>query len=767
MRTPGTRHAATALAGVLCLAAAAGAQAYDPFADGGGGKSSGQIASMQFVDTPITTVFRMVSDLTGWSIVMSPSISEKPPRINLWVKNLAADRVLEQVAELAELIVEREGTTVRVMTLEEYVRINGVEKTVIEVRHVAAAEVVEILKPFVAKEDQTRVLAAEGTNRVVLIAARPLMKSLRDLVEALDVATEQDRIAVVRVKYLDTEELVDRLEGFVKRASTERGRGRGAKAAAEAKASIGEATAAGESYLLTMFAIPELSVVVLRGLAEDVRRVEELIAELDRAPDRVAESFELKYIDGQDAVRALQQLLPEVGGRAGSRGTCRVVAVPDNNLLMAEGAPELVQRCGEIVRALDRPQPPGTGAIRVYRLENTSSREVAGILRELIRTDRASSGTMAPTPLLGEPGAEGIRRVSPGGGTAGATDAAGPAADASSAAGGAAGTPEPSAEVRITEAPEINAVIIRASAAEHEAFATIIAELDTPRDQVLIEVTLVTVQSTDGFRLGLELGGAGTPAGEARAIGFTHFGIGDVNTGTGEIRLPPRAPFGASLAVFNSDDYSLVLNALRTAGDTRISSAPKMLVEDNSEAEIRQVAQEPFEVTDQGQATTTTTFGGFVDAGTVLTVVPHISRRGWLRVEYTVSLSSFGARISSALPPPRSENEITGVVRIPAGHTVVLGGLVRTRRDQVLDKVPWLGDVPWVGQLFRNRSDSGTCDTLYVFIRPVVLRDRDFRDLLLLSRTDVRRAKLRQQDYPCNPMRTFSPADAEPTVTEQ
>lgn len=98
----------------------------------------------------------------------------------------------------------------------------------------------------------------------------------------------------------------------------------------------------------------------------------------------------------------------------------------------------------------------------------------------------------------------------------------------------------------------------------------------------------------------------------------------------------------------------------------------------------------PFEVSNQGQATTVTAFGGFVDTGTTLTATPHIGDADSLRLDYDVTLSTFGPRSNPNLPPPRFQNSISGTVRVPDGHVVVLGGLLATRNQREEEGVPIL-----------------------------------------------------------------------------
>jgi type II secretory pathway component GspD/PulD (secretin) len=280
---------------------------------------------------------------------------------------------------------------------------------------------------------------------------------------------------------------------------------------------------------------------------------------------------------------------------------------------------------------------------------------------------------------------------------------------------------------------------------------------------VVLEVTLVAVRNSNGFELGIELGGSGTGVGDAKTetIGFTHYGIGNVDPATGSIRLPDPALFGLNWAIFNSGDFSFILNAIKSVGETRITSSPKILIEDNALARLSQLSQEPYETSSQGETSTITSFGGFVDAGTVLNIIPHVSDQDWLRLEYQIQFSSFSARtaqqLAANLPPPRQENNINGTVRVPAEHTVVLGGLVSTRNDKTIEGIPWISDIPILGELFTNRSNDKQDETLFIFISPVVLRDPEFQDLLSLSHEDMKKAQLYQQRELTNPLKMFDP----------
>jgi len=733
----------------------------DPFSRGGPGRSKqapGVIASVEFVDTPITTVFKMISDLTGWSIVMSPAVSSKPPKINLWIKNLTADQVLEEVATAGGLVLDRRGNTIKVLKLDEYARIHGVEQKILTFKYASAKEVSEVLKPFAGeKENQSIIQVSESANRVILLAPKPLLKSLTKLAEALDIPLEKDCIEIVELTHLNAGTIVELLEEFLGQASG------GAKGSKPRTAEAGgeEPRVAGQDYLVRFLPVPQLSLVVLRGVARDIERAKTLISQLDVPVKLDMVKYQPKHINVNDMMLTVGEILRDDVADRGGEQSLRLAVNTETNSLLAEGNAEDLERLSKIIELIDVPLPPGTGAIRIYRLENTSSSEVAVIIENLIKGDGDKKSGWLRKSRQGKSssGEDGIRRVDS------LSQRKGGPSEKSNTDLSVGGTDareeiEEKESVLVTAVQEINAVIIRASAAEHEELAKIIEELDKPREQVLLEVTLVVVRSDEGFNLGVELGSARVGKYVTEYVGFTHFGVGSVDTATGNIRLPTDPSNGLSFALFGADDFSFVLNALKAVGDVRITSSPKIMVEDNATATIRQLSQQPFEVTEQGETTSTTTFGGYVDAGTLLTVTPYISEHDWLRVDYGIMLSSFGIPISASLPPPRFQNEIQGTVRIPADHVVVLGGLATSRRDKTVDSVPLLEKVPLLGEFFKNRERSELDETLFVFIKPTILRDTAFRDLLFISKEDAQKAKLSQQEYPQNPLKTLVPPAA-------
>jgi general secretion pathway protein D len=739
----------------VALSIGSSAVGQDRFRPGGGGGSAaannpatGMIASVEFVDTPTTAIFRMISDLTGWSIVTSPEVTKSPPRINIWVKNLTAEQVLQQVLTMGSLISERKGNLISVMTFDEYVEMYGLQKKVVKINNADASQMATLLQPHASK-DKGRIVGDPTSNSVVLLLPEPLMSSVLALIKELDIALTKDEVRIVKVQHIEAQVLVPELQSFLVGGGSG---SRGSMFSQDKRLSTGsdQTQTAGQGWLVHFMVEPKLNIILLRGLPSDVKRTEELIGQLDVAADLSVRGYQLKYTNTSEVYDTLRELVDaDLQGSGSGRSTSgtggglvrlRIAAAEQNNRIIVEGSPRDHSRISKLIEAIDQPLPPGTGGTRVYRLENAEAGEVVGVLQDVIE-DRQGQDALAKRET---------------------TSTSSSASTSSSGTGSTSARADAIAgdvlEAKIVAAEEINAVVIRASASEHEEFSQIIADLDQPREQVLLEFTLVTVRSEDTFRFGLQFGGSAGISGSS-LLGFSSFGLATVDPLTGGLAFPQEPLTGLNLGLFNVDDFSLVLNALKTVGDVRVSSSPKLLVQDNAEGEISQINQEPYQQQSQSNSTTLSSFGGFVDAGTTMNVTPHISRDGWLRLDYQIDLSSFGTRnaaqAAANLPPPRRESTSQGTIRVPEDHIVVVGGLVATREDSAVDSVPLLGDIPLLGELFKSRTTSHTNETLYIFIRPVVLRDPAFADLLMISARQVAEAGA-ASDEPVNELKLLT-----------
>ncbi len=305
----------------------------------------------------------------------------------------------------------------------------------------------------------------------------------------------------------------------------------------------------------------------------------------------------------------------------------------------------------------------------------------------------------------------------------------------------------------VTAHEPTNVVIVKAPANLQRQFARIISELDVRRPQVYLDVNILAVSDSKDFRLAVE--------GQISAGQFstqTAFGLGSIAEGGvyGDPKLPLPGLGGYSASLIKSQYVPLILDAVQTNTDARILSSPQLLVNDNEEAAIESIEEQPTTSTTFGTNSDSTTFSGYESAGTKLTVTPSISEAGYLRLEYEIELSNFTGSGTNGVPPPKTTRNVRSEsVTIPTDATIVVGGIkVNDTRNTVI-KVPLLGDIPLVGLLFRDTNKITSEQVLYIFITPRILNDRNFADLRLLTRGPQEFAGL-DADLP----------DFEPTVIE-
>ncbi len=281
-----------------------------------------------------------------------------------------------------------------------------------------------------------------------------------------------------------------------------------------------------------------------------------------------------------------------------------------------------------------------------------------------------------------------------------------------------------------------NQILVKAPVKDQPDYERLIGKLDQRRPQVYIEAKIVALTATDDFRLAFE-----TQLINANGTGGvlnTNFGLGTFPT-TGALTTRKNVTTGLTgftAALIKSDQVPIAITALQKDSDTRILSTPQLLVDDNEEAKIASVDEQPTTSTQSSTGNPNiTSFQGYEKAGTELTVTPQISSGGYLRLKYKVSLSSFTGTGTNGVPPPKSTSEVSSdSVTVPSDTTVVVGGLVLDTKGKTVVKVPFIGDIPIVGLLFSDTNTNDRKTTLYIFLTPKIIRDPNFDDLTLLTR---------------------------------
>jgi general secretion pathway protein D len=287
---------------------------------------------------------------------------------------------------------------------------------------------------------------------------------------------------------------------------------------------------------------------------------------------------------------------------------------------------------------------------------------------------------------------------------------------------------------RVAADASTNTIIVIGPPSVQDAYEELIEFLDRRPQQVLIEARVVILDTTDDYSLGVEVS-VGDRSGERRLLEFTSFGLSDVDPVSGALSLIPGR--GLNWTLVDPSQADVVLRALASHRRARVTSTPRILVNDNKTGTLASVAEVPFTSVNASQTVATTSFAGFAEAGTSIEVTPRISDEDLLQLEFTVSLNSFTGPGGDGVPPPRQTDELSSEVTIPDGHTVIIGGL-NTSGSQ--DGIPFIENIPILKELTSITTKNSSNATLFFFLRPIILRDDKFEDLKFISESDAAKA---------------------------
>lgn len=381
---------------------------------------------------------------------------------------------------------------------------------------------------------------------------------------------------------------------------------------------------------------------------------------------------------------------------------------PASNSVIVVGTEPTLLKVRQLVARLDVEPPASTSTRRIYQLKNTKAEEVANTLKQL--SEGAPSGV----------------RVMPGVVQPGARQ---PGAEGQPASAFTVG------ELRIIGDKNTNSIIVFGPASAQREIEALIAELDKRRPQVLIEALVVQGTAGSNLDIGVELADKGT-----RGLGATSFGFSEYDFATGTRTIDNEA-LGLTGAVLHEGDVPLLLRALLVENTGKIISRPKILANDNYKATFKSLDQSPYTtVSSVTSNTSTTTFGGYAEAGTTLTITPHINEEKHLTLDIELVISQFtgaavrGTENTPGVPPPKREDQLITSVAVPDQSVIVIGGLSGNHKTETTRSVPVLGKIPVLGALFRRKVavDDNTIE--YIFIKAQIASREDFSDLQAMSK---------------------------------
>lgn len=445
------------------------------------------------------------------------------------------------------------------------------------------------------------------------------------------------------------------------------------------------------------------NMLIISDRAANVIRLREIIRRIDQSPDRQVELIKLESASAREVAQTLTTLTQQAGKQDPNAGNITVLADERTNSIILGGDKATRNQLRGIILELDTPLDD-EGATQVLYLRFASAENLGPILQGYVEQAAQSSGGQA----------QGGNNAARGG----------------------------SSNVRVIPEPDINALVVTAPPEIMRQVKDVVAQLDIRRSQVLVEAIIAEVNVNTARQLGVD--SAVLNDERIAAANILNPATGDAigalgRTGAATTIQPSAlgALLGTGLNVIggklsdSESSFVFLLRALAGDGNTNILSTPSLVTMDNEEAEISVGQEVPF-LTGSFSNTGGTT--GAVnpfqtidrrDVGLTLGITPQINEGETIQLTINQEISSVQQGSGGAVDLITNKRTLNTTVMVDSGEILVLGGLIDDNVTESDQRVPILGSIPILGNLFRSRSVNKTKQNLMIFIRPVILRNRE------------------------------------------
>ncbi|MES2753847.1 MAG: type II secretion system secretin GspD [Pseudomonadota bacterium] len=525
--------------------------------------------------------------------------------------------------------------------------------------------------------------------------------------------------------------------------------------------------------------------LVVADYADNVNRVRQLIGRLDRSND-ATQVVTLRNASAREIATSLQALA-SAGGTGGAPGgtAASVVPVDSANAIAIRGDPATVSRLAAVARELDRKAQSGA-EIRVYWLEHADAEKLVPVLQQLLgQPVTQSSGTTGLT-ARSSGFLSGNSNSGSGGNSAPVQTnvtsvgaATSPVATGNGATVGGGNGIVTRGPAIVTRFEGANAIVLAANVDVQRQLGDVIRQLDTRRDQVLVEAIIVEIGDAAARRLGVQFLIGSTKAGFAATrfsnaspdlltlaggIAATQVTNTTSTVSNGVVTSTTTPVFGTGLqdaaiqSLLNATGgfggvatqlgkngiLGAIINAVRSDSDSNLLSSPSVTTMDNQQASL--LAGQEVPVT-TGEALSSNFDNQFrtvqrQNVGVQLDVKPQINAGGTIKLAIRQEVSSIAGPVSvNSTDLIINKRELQTTVTVDDGEILVLGGLLDENERRTIEKIPFLGDIPVLGNLFRSKARSRSKSNLMIFIRPTILRSADDARRLTEQRYGYMRAQ--------------------------
>lgn len=461
------------------------------------------------------------------------------------------------------------------------------------------------------------------------------------------------------------------------------------------------------------------------------------------------EAFDLDWMRGMSfAILPVESADPEViakeldtvfanDSESPTKGIVRFVPnMRLKSVLVISSRPEYLRKAEGWLRRIDLAGQATEKQVHVYHVKNRPAAELSVLLQKVYASQASDRATVDLATLpqqaasvisTDETVSDGIGGIQgfPSLGTSQVSrrvtqvqqgrdaEAAEPAASAEKTAANGAPTGDRASGISIVADDPNNSLIITATHKEYKRMRQILSRIDIAANQVLLEATIAEVTLTDNLKFGLKWF---FQKGDHSAT-FTANQLGDVVSG-----FPGFSYF------LNAPNVQVALDALSSVTTVNVVSSPSLMVLDNKKA-LLQIGDEVPIATQQAQSVLTpgapvVNSISFRSTGVILGITPRVGDNGRIQLDIEQEVSEVKRTNTSDLDSPTiSQRRVKTVVAVGDGESILLAGLMRDHNEVAHDKVPLVGDIPVVGNLFKSKSDTISRTELFIAITPHVVRD--------------------------------------------
>ena len=669
---------------------------------------------MDFQDVEIATLVKFISEITGKNFLLDDKVKGKVSVIS--PSKITVDeayRVFQSVLQVKGFTLVDTGPVVKIIAIKD-VKGSGLPVGIetknpseayvtqlVPLQHVDAQTAASLLQPLVSHDGM--ISAYTPTNSLIIVDSENNIARLVELILGLDVPGQERTVEVIPLTHASASDIAGILRDAIEDESAARGGSGGGGGGGGGPVNIPGVGTGGAN----------------------------------KSP----------------------------GGSRGGPSGVRVVPDERSNAVVVIGNQLEIRQAHALIAKLDRPLPKGTGRINVYPLQHADATELVQVLAELVGTTTST----VPRQIL--PG----RAVTEGGGrfgsgqyrsatgsqsqsdfgrstisrpSSGALPGTGRGSSFPGAAGGvqSAGSGGPAVEfesgVRVTADPATNSLIISAAPQDYTTLRAVIQQLDIPRRQVLVEAIIFEVSMTKARQLGIELQGGASAGSAGTAFGRVNFqNLNPVTTAIGSGDISGLGSLSGLLGAFISSQSIILadgtkvpagialISALENDTDVNVLSAPTILTTDNEEAEIVVGQNVPFVTSRSTNETNLANTFSQVDrrdVGITLRLTPQISEGDTVRLllfqEVSDLVPTSQVEVLQLGPTTTVRSATTSVV-VKDSQTVAIGGLISDKLRTQASSVPYLSDIPVIGNFFKFDDKDKEKMNLIILLTPRIMRN--------------------------------------------